>query len=298
MKDVKKLLIFGLIAVAAIGAISVSLSVFNAKEGVKIFESTPPAIQASTQDFSVLIFSKTNGFRHSDAIKEANKAFAEMGKKNSWFTFATENGAVFNLEQLALFDLVVWNNVTGEVLSDDQRDAFRVYIENGGGFVGIHGSGDFSHSWNWYENKLICASYSHHTMNPQIQEGTMHRECVSKSFPFCAQLPDPWIRTEEWYVFFENPRENGVTVLYSLDGNSINPDGNYPLLAKDKDWGMGEDHPIVWYKNVNKGRSFYSALGHEGSAFKEPHHLRLLEAGIKWAGRFEGDDDDFSYSAN
>ena len=70
-----------------------------------------------------------------------------------------KNGAVFNPEQLAKFDVVIWNNSTGRVLTDEQRAAFKAYIENGGGYVGIHGAGDHSHHWDWYEDELVGARF-------------------------------------------------------------------------------------------------------------------------------------------
>ena len=50
---------------------------------------------------------------------------------------------------------------------------------------------------------------------------------------------------------------------------------------------MGEDHPIVWYRELGKGKAFYSGLGHQGSAFKETKYLQLLENAIIWAGDFD-----------
>ena len=46
-----------------------------------------------------------------------------------------------NLQDLGKFKVVVWNNVSGDVLTEDQRAAFVSYLENGGGWVGIHASG-------------------------------------------------------------------------------------------------------------------------------------------------------------
>jgi uncharacterized protein len=46
----------------------------------------------------------------------------------------------FNAADLKRFDAVVWNNVSGDVLTIPQRSDFKAYIENGGGFAGFHGS--------------------------------------------------------------------------------------------------------------------------------------------------------------
>jgi type 1 glutamine amidotransferase len=68
-------------------------------------------------------------------------------------------------------------------------------------------------------------------------------------------------------MFYDNPLDRGFQVLYTVDESKMIPSGNIPILASYKDFGWGEDHPIVWYHPLNKGRVFYSALGHAGSAF-------------------------------
>lgn len=90
---------------------------------------------------------------------------------------------------------------------------------------------------------------------------------------------------DEWYVFYNNPRENNSKVVYTVDEKTFDTSGNLSFLIRDKDFGMGEDHPIVWYHDLKKGRVLYSALGHHARAFNSPNHQRLLENGIRWAGR-------------
>ena len=71
----------------------------------------------------------------------ANKAIAEIASSRHWALVASESGAVFTAKNLARFDVVLWNNVSGDVLTRAQRAAFRRWIEQGGGYVGVHGSG-------------------------------------------------------------------------------------------------------------------------------------------------------------
>ncbi len=101
------------------------------------------------------------------------------------------------------------------------------------------------------------------------------------------ELTKSWTREEEWYMFYDNPRNNGCEILYTVDENGINPSGNIKFLASDKDWGMGADHPIVWYHDVGKGRAFYSAIGHKGSSFQEQNHLKMLENAIRYVSLFD-----------
>ncbi len=265
--------------------IAAGLFIYKAKHGINFYESTPPEIPHDISGSTVLVFSKTNGFPHSSAIKAAIPAFEKMAADNGWILYSTNNGAIFNPEQLQQFDVVIWNNVSGKVLKEEQRGHFKEYLEEGGGFVGIHASGDASHQWDWYEDNVIGAHFSHHPLNPQFQIAPMQLE--NEESDLATGLLSNWEREEEWYMFYDNPRDKSFEILYTVDESNINPSGNIPLLASDKDWGMGKDHPIVWYHELEKGRVFYSALGHSGRAFKEENHLQLLENAIKWAGRFE-----------
>ena len=36
-------------------------------------------------------------------------------------------------------------------------------------------------------------------------------------------------------------------------------------MEKDKNFGMGKDHPVAWYRRLEKGRTFYTSIGHDAS---------------------------------
>ena len=80
---------------------------------------------------AILIFSKTNGFRDGNQIATANAALEKIAKDKGWASFTTENAAVFNAEQLAKFKAVIWNSTSGDVLTPEQRTAFKGWIEAG-----------------------------------------------------------------------------------------------------------------------------------------------------------------------
>lgn len=258
---------------------------YKALYGINFYDSAPPELPADLSGKTVLLFSKTNGFRHGEAIEASIPAFENMARENGWALYSTDNGAVFNADQLNKFDVVIWNNTSGKTLNEEQRNDLKIYINDGGGFVGIHAAGDNSHQWDWYEEKVLGTLFSHHTLNPQFQMATMNLENGNESLS--QNLISSWEREEEWYVFYDNPRDKGFNILYTVDESNMNMSGNIPILASGKDFGMGKDHPIVWYNTIEKGRVLYSALGHSGNAFKEPNHLQMLENAISWAGKFE-----------
>src|SRR5438128_9566969 len=105
------------------------------------FDKEPPVLPPNLKPGGVLIFSKTNGFRDDASIQASNAALAAIAHERGWPFFITENGAVMNKDQLSKFKVVVWNNTSGDTLTGDQRAAFKSWMENGGSFVGTHGSG-------------------------------------------------------------------------------------------------------------------------------------------------------------
>ncbi len=244
-----------------------------------VFETAAPNLPELNRP-SILVFSKTNAFIHIDAIPAAKSMLQALAKDNNWSIFVTDNGAVHNTEQLSKFDAIVWNNVSGEVLTEPQRLAFIDYIGNGGGFVGIHAAGDNSHDpWKWYTNTVIRAKFIGHPMSPQFQKATVRIEDLDN--PIVSHLGSTWKRVDEWYSFADSPRKQGSHILGNLDETSYSPE------FFGKELRMGDDHPVIWQHCVEKGRVFYSALGHTAESFDEPAHITLLHNAIIWAGGLE-----------
>ncbi|MFN3457991.1 MAG: ThuA domain-containing protein [Novosphingobium sp.] len=246
--------------------------------GVKVYETTPPQLPSDIPRPAILVFSKTNAFRHEEAIPAAARMFGEVAKENGWGIYQTENGAAFSPEILGKFDAVVFSNVTGDVFTPQQRSAFKAFVENGGGYVGIHGAGDNSHKdWDWYVKAIIGTNFIGHPMDPQFQEARMRIE--NKAHPATAQLPDTLYRVDEWYSFDRSPRGiPGLTVLATIDEASYKPGEFFGTSL-----AMGKDHPVAWWRCAGRGRVFYAAGGHTAASYADPAMRKLLTGAIAWA---------------
>ena len=282
---IKQIAKWSLLAVAVLsiaGGVYGGIMLYRVYYGKHLYETVPPRLPQELSHPAILVFSKTNGFRQDDAVHAANAALARIARNRGWSAFFTENGAVFNRAALSRFDATVWNNTSGDVLAPDQKQVFRSYIENGGGFVGIHGAGgDPRYKWRWYVETLIGAQFKGHPLGPQFQHAVIHIE--DPNDVTVRGLPKEWSRVDEWYSFEKSPRSEGVKVLATLDERTYRP----RMLWKDI--SMGTDHPIIWKHCVGKGRVFYSALGHSASTYEEPLHLRELDSAIAWAAGLSGD---------
>ncbi|HYK16543.1 MAG TPA: ThuA domain-containing protein [Bryobacteraceae bacterium] len=224
------------------------------------FERTAAAETVDPR-FTVLVFSKTTGFRH-DSIPQGIAAIAALGAAHGFAVHSTEDAARFNDASLARYQVVVFLNTTGEVLDPDEKGALERYIASGGGFVGIHSASDTEYKWPWY-GRLVGTYFASH---PAIQRATVR--IADASHPSTDGLPQSWERTDEWYNFRSNPR-GAVHVLATVDESTY------------LGGVMGADHPIAWCQTIGSGRSWYTAMGHTAESYAEPLFRLHLLGGIE-----------------
>jgi hypothetical protein len=240
------------------------------------FDNDRPRFTLTRGRPHVLLFQKVNGFFHADALPAARAAFTAMAERKGWDLAVTDRGGAINPATLRQFDVVIWNNNSGDVLTVSQRAALKRYIEQGGSFIGLHGAGgDPVYFWDWYADSLLGARFKAHPMSPQFQEARVVVE--ARTHPTAKALPAEWRMTDEWYSFRNNPRAAGATVVLTLDEASYKP-----LDQMSGDLRMG-DHPIAWSKCIGRGETFYSAIGHRTESYSQPQNVALLEAAIDWS---------------
>ncbi len=215
--------------------------------------------------FHALVFSKTAGFRH-DSIEAGVAAIEELGAEHGFHVDHTEDAEDFTEQNLGHYDVVVWLSTTGDVLNEEQQAAFEGYIQDGGGYAGVHAASDTEYDWPWY-GELVGAYFDSH---PQIQEATT--VVTDHVHPSTAHLDEEWVRTDEWYNFQDNPRGD-VHVLAALDEDSYDAGSG----------AMGHDHPIAWCQEFDGGRSWYTGGGHTIESFSEPAFLEHLLGGLRTA---------------
>ncbi len=210
----------------------------------------------------VLLFSKTEGYRHSEAIVVAQDLFQKMAKEHGFIADTTENSEDLNENNLQRYQAIVFLHVSGSVLDSEQRTSLQRYIQAGGGFLGIHASADAERDWPWY-GKLHGAYFNSH---PKIQQATYRT--IDKGHPASSFLPDSIVRTDEFYNFKQVSPE--IHVLMTIDESSY-VGGN-----------MGKNHPAVWYQEFDGGRSFYTSMGHTIETYSEPFFVKQLWEGLNW----------------
>ncbi len=223
--------------------------------------------QLRAEEFNVLVFSKTLLFRHA-SITNGIAAIKQLGTEHGFHVDATEDASYFTAENLAKYKAIVFLSTSGNILDEAQQQAFKDFIEGGGGLAAVHAAvaGDVATagSWPWY-GEALCARFTNHSA---IVQATVNVE--DKDNPSTAMLPEKWVRRDEWYNFISSPRTK-AHVLASLDETTY------------KGGTMGADHPVAWCKQMGKGRIWYTALGHTDASFKEELFLKHLLGGIQLA---------------
>ncbi|PNW30214.1 ThuA domain-containing protein [Formosa algae] len=207
----------------------------------------------------VLVFSKTEGYRHK-AIEIGVQTLQELGATNNFEVTHTEDATIFNAEDLKAYKVVIFLNTTGDVLNNEQQQQFKMFINKGGSFLGVHAASDTEFQWPWY-GKLVGAYFLDH---PKSCEATL--SVVDAKHESTKHFQGPLKRFDEWYNF-----------------KSINPD-IIPLLLLDEssyEGGKnGDFHPISWYHEFDGGRSFYTGMGHTFEAYADSDFRSHLLGGV------------------
>jgi type 1 glutamine amidotransferase len=239
------------------------------------------AAPASGEPFNVLVFSKTNGFRHKDAIAAGIPFFKKMGELHNFKVDASEDAALFTTETLKKYQVIVLLNTTGDFIEEKldkkappeqreannvvtaaRREAFENFVKNGGAIVGLHSATDYDKKWPEF-GKIIGAHFLHH---PAHQTAELVK--VDADSPIVAHLPERWKCFDEWYSFNYLQEDNHV--LQNLDEKTYKGGKN------------GANHPFTWTRVYGKGKIFYTSRGHYGTAFAEPDYAQLVLNGLFW----------------
>src|SRR4030095_12746308 len=212
----------------------------------------------------VLVFSKTEGFRHA-SIEAGKTAFQKMAAEKGFDVEFTEDAGKFTNASLKQFNAVVFLNTTGDVLNNEQQEEFERYIQAGGGYLGIHSATDCEYDWPWY-GRLAGAYFLDHPNPKNVQTGKFY--VVQKDNFATKGMPDEFERTDEFYSFRQiSP---AINVLVKIDESTYQGGKN------------GKDHPMSWFQEFDGGRSFYTAMGHTDATFSEPLFLNHVWAGLNY----------------
>ncbi len=262
----------------------------------KIAAALPDAAPAKPQkERKLLIFSKTNGFRHA-SIPVGVLSLIEMGKKTGAYTAVhSEDDSMFEPETLKQFDAVIMLNTTGDIFRPHQwpqdpelrkqaeerearlKQSLVDFVKSGKGLAGMHSATDTYHNWKEY-NQMMGGAFVSHPWHQEVPIRNLEPEHpLNKTFGG------------------ENFKVNDE--IYQFRGDTALPSDRRMLLALDPEQmdlskGNRQDgfYPISWLATYGDGRTFYCSLGHRDEIYYNPKVLQHYLAGIQYAlGDLEAD---------
>jgi len=237
----------------------------------------------------ILIFSKTNGFRHG-SIPVGVTALTMMGEKTGAFSAVhSEDDAMFEPDTLKQFDAVIMLNTTGEiflpkVMPKDAKEKAAVlerearlkqslvdFVKSGKGLGGTHSATDTYHKWGEY-NRMMGGTFAGHPWTKMVPVKNL-----APGHPLNEMFSGDFQINDEIYQFTDNtaqPTERRM--LLALDTSKMDP--------KDVEKGKRKDglFPISWISTYGKGRTFYCSLGHRDEIYSTPMVLKHYLAGIQY----------------
>ncbi|NNM15629.1 MAG: DUF5060 domain-containing protein [Bacteroidia bacterium] len=232
-----------------------------------------PLTFSCLNNFDVLVYNEESTHTHN-SVDDATLLIQNLGLANGFTVTVDSTGAEFdNLATLNNYEVVVFANTNGSsILDATQKQNFEYYIQQDGGFVGIHSAANTYRygTWPWY-NELVGAipgtqpKYTSQSVSATISPVVEH--AINADFPSSKNI------NEKYYYW------NTANGYFSPNNNV--------LLEVSSTGSQSYDaaRPVAWYKEYDGGRSYYMSLGHKTSLFSpgDTDYKQHLLNGIKWA---------------
>jgi len=244
---------------------------------IAILALAAAADSLADSQFKLLVLAMPGKY-HYEYIPIARDSLEKLGKLHAFDVTYTHRPEAFDGD-LKQYAAVMFLNTPGEELNAAQRAKFEAYMKGGGNAIVVHRAAITPpNEWPFYE-KLVGRRVGVH---PMLQTGVVTVE--DKGFPATYGLPERWIWSDEFYVT-TNPYNVKIHPVLNVDESSYDPEKIWPGQVSK---GMGKEHPIAWYHQVEAGRVFVTTLGHNGEMYRDAQYLGHLMGGIYWAATGKG----------
>lgn len=247
----------------------------------------------------VLMFARTFGYCHNDALAYGNRAFEIAAARTGAFSVdcTADVGLLTNAAHLASYDAIVLNNCTyiSAKRFAGMEETLTQYVSRGKGLCLIHAAVD-----SFYDSpKLADMNGGLFWGHPWMAGGTWRFRNEDAAHPLMAAFGDEgaaFSRSDEIYMHASPPyARDKVRVLVSLDLSDA------PTAAAAERWAKARgadklrsdrDFAVSWVRAYGKGRVFYTSFGHDRRAFLDKGRLGHMLAGLQYClGDLDGLDE-------
>jgi len=224
----------------------------------------------------VLVYTKNGkGYVH-DNIPSAVAAIQKLGREHGFKVDSSANPSVMTADNLRQYTMLIFPSTNNDVFdTDEQRLAFRHYIEAGGGFVGIHSVTGTERNWKWFKT-MMGGTFSWHA---KFQKFTVR--VIDPTHPSMHGLPKVWEKEDEFYFAKElypgtkTVLVNDITTLNTTDTIQRN------LILKNAGT-FSELYPAAWTNDFDGGYSWFTTLGHHKKDYSDPVYVQHILQGIRY----------------
>jgi type 1 glutamine amidotransferase len=240
----------------------------------------------------ILMYTRSEGFeypvvkRKGTELSLAETIATDLGKKHGFEVTCEKDGRVFVSDSLKDYDGFLFES-QGDlgkeksldhqppVTPDGKKNLLRLVAE-GKGFVGCHCASDTYHSPGHDKHKwsnqdpvdpyiaMVGGEFAGHGAQ---QRATMH--VVDAKFPGIKDDKDFGL-LEEWYSLKNFAPDLHVILVQETKG------------MRNLDYERPE-YPATWARMHEKGRVFFTSMGHRDDVWKNPMFHELLLGGLAWA---------------
>lgn len=242
----------------------------------------------------ILFFTKSAGFEHSVVKREgdspayAERVLKEFAGEAGFDIEATKDGTVFdsNLDQYAAFffytteDLTQAGNDKSPPMSKAGKQNLLDAVAAGKGFLGSHCASDTFHSpgdrrkLQEIPDPYIAMLGGEFVSHGPQQEAIMR--VVDSQFPGIGKQAE-FKLNEEWYSLKNFAADLHVLLVQETAG------------MKGQDY-VRPPYPATWARKHDKGRVFYTSMGHREDVWSNPLFQAIVIGGMRWAtGQVDAD---------
>jgi type 1 glutamine amidotransferase len=246
----------------------------------------------------ILFFTKSSGFQHGPITRKngqlglAERILTEIGKEHGYEVVASKDGRLFDPDKIGQWDGFVFYT-TGDLttpggdknppISKDGEKALYDALAGGKGFIGMHSAADtFGHHGE--RNKGADDPYIKMIGGEFIVHGAQQdarMDIVDPSFPGLkdgfGKNGDSFTIKDEWYALKNFPDDLHVILVQNTEG----------MQGK---MYQRPSYPATWARPYEKGRVFYTSMGHREDVWENPMYQGLLLGALAWTtGRVDTD---------
>ena len=237
--------------------------------------------KVSWKKVKVLVYTKNGkGYVH-DNISSAVKAVQKLGSENGFHVDVSEDPAVFTEDNLKQYTFLLFPSTNNDVFdTDQQRVAFRRYIQAGGGFVGLHSVIGTERNWRWFKMMLGGTFVWHPKFQP------LQIKVLDKHHPSVAGIPSVWTKEDECY--FMKEMYPGINVVMAHDLTAMKPNEKDSARIETLTETFGDYYPAVWYQTFDGGTIWVTTLGHNKKDYEDPMYLKHILQGMAYVAANAG----------